>query len=579
MYYDALTLAAVADELTALLLGGRVQKIVQPSSLSVGLEIFTGRRHQLLLTAEAGSPGIFLMESKQRRGMESPSPLLLLLWKYVRDGRLEAIQQPPLERVLRLTFVGDYGPVDLICEIMGRYSNIIMVGPDNLVMDAIKRVPSSINRYRTILPKSPYVAPPLQDKENPLTLSLVSLRLALSRHVEEPPWRQLVNAVAGISPLLAREIVFRASGKREPAGVEPERVLGAIHELLRLPETHAWTPSLAYDEDEEGRWPVAYAPYELTCYPDHGPVERISAAIQCVMETKRPTDAYKQVRLRLHGLIAEQLGRQRSRLAALQRSLVPVAEIESLGLRAQLILTLSWMIAPRQKELVVSAEQLRELWGEEVQEPLHIALDPSLSPAENAQKLFKEYRKMQAAGGQVPALISSTEVEVAYLQQLDTEVDLAEDRPQLDEVERELIAAGYLPTPAKRSKPLGKSDLLTLRSPEGILILVGRNSQQNDMVTFRRSEPDDIWLHAHGVPGAHVIVKCGGGPCSPETLDMAARLAAHYSAAHGEAHVQVDWTARRYVRHIKDGHPGMVTYTHEESITVHPVLDDLPEEY
>ena len=588
MYYDALTLAAVADELTDHLVGGRVQKIVQPSSLSLGLEIYAGRRHPLLLSAEAERPGVFLLEVKQRRGTEAPSPLGLLLQKYVRDSRLTAVQQPILERVLRLTFSGEDGPVDLICEIMGRYSNIILVGPDHVILDSIKRVPPSMNRYRTTLPKHPYVAPPPQDKENPLALSLTSLCLALAKQAEGDLARQLVQAVSGISPILAREMVYRASGEVELSGAfEPaiyEKLLKTMDELLRLPQTHAWSPSVAYEEDEEGRWPVAYAPYELTHYPDHEGVEGISAAIRRVLQAARPLDAYKQVRLRLHSLIEGQLGRQRARLASLQRSLLGATKAEDLRRRAQTILALAWTIRPGQRELVVDPTPLGEPVADSAQEPLRIPLDPTLSPSENAQRLFKAYRKMQAAGEEVPALIAQTELEIAYLQQLSTEVDLAENRPQLDEVERELYEAGYLPANAKRTRMLGKGGgavaaAFSIRSQEGYLILMGRNSQQNDDLTFHRSGPDDLWLHAHGVPGSHVIIRCGGGAVAEETLHLAARLAAYYSAARHEGRVQVDWTARRHVHRLKGGRAGMVTYGHEQTVVVEPALDDLPEEF
>jgi predicted ribosome quality control (RQC) complex YloA/Tae2 family protein len=583
MYYDALTLAAVKDEMAARILGGRVQKIVQPSELSIGLEIFAGQRYQVLLDATPRSSSVLLMDTKLRRGIDSPSPLLLLLLKYVRDARLQALQQPPLERVLRLTFNGEYGPVDLVCETMGRYSNLVLVGPDNLVMDALKRVTPAMNRYRSTLPKHPYVPPPAQDKRHPFQVTPATLQADLGLPGDEPLWQRLVNGVAGISPILAREIVYRATGSTDPdLPLEQDaytRLWVALNALLRLPETHAWSPCLAFEGEDESRHPVAYAPYELTHLADREPVERISTAIDRVLEAQHTFDAYKQVRLRLHSLIAEQVDKQRARLASLQRSLVPEAEIEALQHQANAILAMAWAIKPRQTELVIDLGQFAPDAGMLPAQETHIPLDPALSPADNAQKLFHTYRKMKAAAQEVPQLIVQVELALAYLEQLHTEVDLAENRPQLDEVERELREAGYLVTRGKESKLTGKSQPLSLHAEDGTLILVGRNSRQNDEVTFRRGAPDDIWLHAHGVPGSHVVIKCGGGPVAEGTLLLAARLAALYSAVRQAARVQVDWTARRHVRHIKDAQPGMVTYDHEQTLVVAPEKEDLAEEF
>ena len=177
-------------------------------------------------------------------------------------------------------------------------------------------------------------------------------------------------------------------------------------------------------------------------------------------------------------------------------------------------------------------------------------------------------------------MLAETEAELAFLRQLQSEAALAEDRAQLDEVEEELHAAGY--GRGRRSNRKGgraaRSAALTVRAPDDTPIWVGRNSRQNEELTFRRAAPDDMWLHAHGVPGAHVIVRCGGSPVAEETLLLAARLAAHYSSARAEARVQVDFTARRHVRHMPGGRPGMVTYTHESTLVVAPDELELPDD-
>lgn len=568
MYYDTLTMAAVRDELAERLVGGRVQRVVQPSALSVALEIYSGERHQVLVSAEAQEPLVLLSSHKPRRGVEAPSPLELLLRKYVRGARLEAVEQPPLERILRFGFRGEEGPVTLVCEIMGRYSNVILLDGAGTIMDALKRIPPSLNRYRTILPKHDYLPPPPQGKEDPRLLTPGVLAGILRRSDERLLWRRLVQGVGGVSPIVAREIAHRAAGSAE---VPADEAFGHVEEMVRVlqdlyhrPETHAWAPCIAYREAEGGA-PVAYAPYPLAQYPRAAPVASISAAIETVLAARAALDPYEEARRRVRGLVAEHLARQEARLASLREGLVPPEELERLQAYGNAILAMAWEIRPGQAEVRVDPELLG---GEAGGEPVVIPLDPRLSAAENAQVYFGRYRKRQAAGEEVPALVRETELEIAYLQQLLTDVDLAPDRPSLDRVEAELREAGTGGSTGRRAPARGEP--LSVRAPDGTTILVGRNSRENDLVTFRLSGPGDLWLHAHGVPGAHVIVRTGGGAVAEETLLLAARLAARYSAARDEPRVQVDYAERRHVRRIKGARAGLVTYSHEETLTVSP---------
>ncbi|MEA3408583.1 MAG: NFACT family protein [Chloroflexota bacterium] len=574
MFYDTLTMSAVRDEMVEHLLEGRVQRVVRPSRHALGLEIYAGERYQLLISAESRAAHMFLAEEKLRRGTETPSPLQLLMRKYVRGARLRALVQPPFERILRLTFEGAQGEVVLVCEIMGRLSNVILLDANDVIMGAVKPVPASVNPYRAILPEEPYVPPPPQDKENPLHLTPTLMQEIVEEETGDYLWRRLVQGVFGISPLLAREIFYRATGTVDPdfdLRWEHYRVLVAVTlDLMRLPETHDWSPCVAYEGEGEGRQPAVYAPYELTHLPDREKVASISVAISRVLKARESLDAYREVRARLHRLIDDQVERYEGRLASLQASRISDEELARLEAKGNAILAMIYSIQPGQQELVVDLSQFSTDLNDASDEPTAIRLDSALSPAENAQKFFEEYKKKKAAGRKVPRLIRRTKMDLAYLKQLRTEVDLAEDRPELDEVKERLEEAGYLP-PDKKTRSTGQvRSPIRVRSEDDMLILVGRNSRQNDEVTFREAAPDDIWLHAHDVPGSHVVIKSGGAEVSEETLLLAARLAAYYSAARQRSRVQVDYTERRHVRHIRGGRPGMVTYRQEETIVVSP---------
>jgi predicted ribosome quality control (RQC) complex YloA/Tae2 family protein len=204
---------------------------------------------------------------------------------------------------------------------------------------------------------------------------------------------------------------------------------------------------------------------------------------------------------------------------------------------------------------------------------LEIALDPKLTPVENAQRYFRDYRRARDAARVVPGLIKRTEHELAYLAEVVNQLDLATDQTALEQLRRELVAAG-LASPnradAKRArapKPHGGFRRLQVGD---FSVLVGTTALGNEHVTFDLGAPDDVWLHAHGIPGSHVVIRTAGRPIPLEVLREAARLAAVHSAARDQVSVAVDWTLRKYVRKIRGAGPGLVTYAHEQALTIRP---------
>jgi predicted ribosome quality control (RQC) complex YloA/Tae2 family protein len=235
--------------------------------------------------------------------------------------------------------------------------------------------------------------------------------------------------------------------------------------------------------------------------------------------------------------------------------------VEELRRQGEMILAYAHRIEPGQRELTAPV-------GPD-EPPLLIKLDPTISPVENAQRYFKRYKKAKSGAGEIPALLQRAELEMRYLDQLETDLDLAANRPEIQEVEASLAEAGYVREKRRRRK-MARSQPLAVKSQDGLLILVGKNSRQNEEVTFRRAAPRDLWLHVRDAPGAHVIVKTGGREVPEATLRQAAQLAAYYSQARGSAHVDVAYTERRYVRPIKGAGPGLVTYAQEKTIRVAP---------
>jgi len=563
MYFDALSMACVADELRRQILGGRVQQVLIPDNLSVGLEIYAQHeRHYLLASAHPELGRVMLVSEKLRRGTEKPTGILLLLRKYARGAIVSAIEQPPFERVLRLELDHpEWGCNDLMVEVMGRHSNIILLDAANQVRDAVKRVGPHLSRSRPILPGRPYTPPPPQDKLSPSDLTELRLREILAS--SEPGtqvWQVLVGGLRGISPLLGREIAFRALGQPRATVAQVERLtplLEAVRALLSPLDDGQWQPTIV----EEGDHPAVYAPYPLTHRGKPHLMPSMSKAIEAYVASVASTDPYAAAKRRLREEIAVARARLERRRHAVQRSMSQAAQAEQWREWGDWILTYTHAIAPGQRELVIEP-------GDD--EVLIVPLDATKTPVENAQAYFSRYRKAQRAAEDGPARLEEVTLSLQDLEQIETDLDLAASRPEIEEVRSVLIEAEYVKSKPRKQAKGPQSRPLSLTSPDGLSILVGRNSRQNDEVTFRRANGDDWWFHARGVPGAHVIVRAQGQALSPDTVRYAAEIAAYYSRSRAEADVAVDYTRRRKVRRIRGAAPGLVSYAGEQTIRVTP---------
>lgn len=568
MYYDALTMACVADELRATILGGRVQQVLLPDRLSVGLEVYSQhQRHYLLASAHAERGRLLLSSEKLRRGVDKETGLLLLLRKYARGASISAIDQPAYERILRLRFEHPLvGSSELVVEVMGRHSNLILVGPGQRVLDAAKRVGPHMSSVRPVFPGRAYTPPPAQAKLPPSHLTEYRLRQMLeAQGPEDQVWQVLVKSLRGMSPLLAREISFRALGRPRAKIADVQQLTPLLKETRGLlspfdrtrGETN-WQPTAVL---EDGR-AIVYAPYAIMHRGEPQPMPSMSQAIEAYTQAISSTDSYAAAKFPVQEAISRAQARLERRRESLTLSLKQGEQASRWRQWGEWILAYAHTITPGQTQLVAET-------GDD--KPLHITLDPEKSPSDNAQACFARYRKAQRAVEGVPGRLGEVDLALRDLEQLETDLTMASSRPEIDQVRAALIEAGYMQGKQKKSPKPAASKPLTVTSPDGIPILVGRNSRQNDDVTFRRSKSDDWWFHARGVPGAHVIVRSAGQPLPAETIRRAAELAAFFSSLRDENVVPVDYTLRRHVRRIPGAAPGLVTYAQEKMIRVSPL--------
>ena len=631
MLVDYLTAAAVADHLRQRLVGARVQNVVQANRLTLTFELFAGDRQYLTVTADPAREGIALSDAKARRGDDPPSPLFQAARARLVGARLTGVEQPAYERILILTFTGAE-PWRLVAELTGRMANLILLNPDETVRVAARRVTAKMSGVRQIAPGRPYQLPPAPSGKvtvEELSVQIappsfprdevVKARVdkdaegspAVSKihgEPDRPAWELLVASIRGVSPLLAKEAVHRLTGKWPTPAAELDAValVAALNDLMSLADRGAWNPSVAH-ESASGRV-VAYAPYRLThlegmedrasifaalaAYeassvrmaarvkgalgPEAGtsPAFRtgLSPSDQDVETLGSPdgggdhdrssaVDAYSDARRGVAQLVAAAEGKLRRRLAALEREVARETDAERLKLAGDLLLSYQWQVKKGDRRLEVAFDP--------DQPPTVIALDPALSPVANAEQYFERYKKSRRARRGLPERIDSIQQQLDGLGQLGLDLDLATTRPAIDAVYDALLDGGFVVGGRRRlPKSAAPTGPLSVISADGFTLWVGRNSRQNEMVTFKKASRDDLWLHTAEVPGGHVVIKSAGRPVPESTVREAAALAVRFSKARSEAHVPVLVAEARHVRRVSGGAPGQVTVKQSRTVVV-----------
>jgi predicted ribosome quality control (RQC) complex YloA/Tae2 family protein len=615
--FDVLTVGAVVDELRRTVLDGRIQKLGMVDAVTIGAEIYAhGQRRTLIASADATNPRLHLTRAMPSLDPNMITPFGLQLRKYVRGGFLIGIDQPPLERVVRLSIAKRMAPLhaegapedavepeevdeddvwsgenvsrlELIVEIMGRHSNLILVDEDGVVRESAKRVTSQMSRVRQMLPKRTYELPPAPDKPDPRQLTSPGVEALLAEAKPDAKLADLlVRGYRAVSPQIAREVAFRVAGDaavRVADVTDARGVAQTVRGLFQPLLTGEWEPHL-YEKDD---LPVGYGAVTmayLAVNAEDIPLESISEAVERSQEGTGETTPqdHAQRRARLVAAIDKAIGSVDSRLRSLRQQHARTGDIERLRRWGEYIFAYLWQIQPGQTELVIGGED--EGAGEK------IPLDPDKSPKDVAQEYFEQYRKAQKAGDTLPERIEEAEHERGYLEQLRTHARQAEGFAAIEGLRQEYedFTGGRQPVQErsglrgglkggnKSSKNQGQRRPSPLTDDDGNLIYIGRSGRENDQVTFDIAGPEDLWLHARGVPGSHVILRkrVPNADEDPAAVETAAALAAYYSSGRESGTVEVDVAERRHVRKIRGGGPGMVTYRNEHTVAVRPANED-----
>lgn len=566
MPLDAVCLQAVVAELAPQITGSRIEKIQQPARDQVVLLLRGNRR--LLLSAGGGQPRLHLTELP-RDNPAQPPMFCMLLRKYLSGGIIESIQQAPLERVVTLTVsaadeLGERSQFSLILEAVARRANLILADKDGHIIDCLRRIDFEMNPDRQVLPGLFYHLPTPPDKVSPFTVTeeeFAALAAAAGEGAPADQW--LVRTVNGLSPLVARELTFRACGSTDAPVTGHTAALWSAFAAWRdtVSEKH-FTPAML----KRSGVPMDFTYLHVGQYGGAAEEETytsFSRLLDDFYEKREQAERVKQKGQDLVKTASNGAARLRRKIAAQEQELAESKNRDKWRVYGELITA----------NLYRMERGMSRLTAQNYYDPdcadVDIPLDVRLSPQENAAKYFKKYTKAKTAEKYITAQLEKARVELTYLESVLQELTLAESEQDFNDIRAELTDGGYLRAKG-RKQPQRPSKPREFRSTAGLRILVGRNNRQNDRLTAKDAEKWDIWLHTQRIHGSHVILCTGGAQPDEQSLLEAASLAAYFSQAQNSTKVPVDFTQVKFVKKPAGSPPGFVNYTNYKTILADP---------
>lgn len=559
MAFDGMFTHAMVSELREKILNGRVMKISQPYPNEVILTIRSNRKnYPLLLSAH---PNYARMQITQipYKNPAVPTKFTMMLRKYLENAKLTAIQQSENDRVVYFSFetrneIGDRLPLLLSIEIMNRYSNVILINQQNkTIIDTIKHVGMDQNRYRTLLPGATYRQPPKQEKLDPFTAENSQQLIALgqqfpNREVLAQNIQKEFQGFGKVSALQLADVFHQNDGQND-----------SEHLTSFLKAADAPTPSLTTGK----RLDFTFTALGNDIQNMSAQFGSLSGLLDHFYREKATRDRVRQQGALLIHVVNQELKKNRNKLKKLQKEFTNTQHADEYRIKGELLTTYLYQVKRGMTEIT-----LPNFYDNE--KPLKIALSNQIGPSQNAQKYFKKYQKLKNAISYLKEQIKLTEDEIAYFEEIQTQIELAEPQ-DLTDIQVELENGGYLRknTHHKKNKRRVKiNQPETFWASDGTRIKVGKNNLQNEKLTLHTASKNDYWLHVKNIPGSHVIVESSDP--SDETLVEAAELAAYFSKSRDSANVPVDYVQVRRIRKPNGTKPGFVIYEGQKTLYVTP---------
>jgi predicted ribosome quality control (RQC) complex YloA/Tae2 family protein len=573
MPFDGVTLASVIHELSTTVLGGRVDKISQPEPDEIFLNLRGGgKNYKLLMTVNAGAPRLGFTAQSKTAPLKAPM-FSMVLRKHLTAGRIVDIVQPKFERIVELHIealdeMGDKSIKILLMEIMGKHSNIMLLDANRKILDAIKHVSPSVSAVRPILPGMAYTLPPSPDKLSPMAIYDAPGLVQVISPGNEKLQPAIYKHLNGISPILASEICTRAAVPHDTftkdlTADEGARLYGAFSHMMGQVKTGEFSCHIYWEAGKA----VDLAALPMTLYEGYEAEPFASPSAMLESFYARRDEAYRisQKTVDMRKLINTHQERARKKAFMHERTLEEIKDRDTLRIKGELLTAYLYMVEK-------GAETFTAQNFYDENKPMDIAVDPSLTPAENAQRYFKQYNKQKRTHVALQEQMEKNEEDLAYLDSVAAAMETITDEADIAEIRAELAAQGFAKrrTESKNKKAAQAAKPLRYISGDGFDIYVGKNNTQNDNLTLKMAGNNDIWMHTKDIPGSHVIIMTGGREVPEATILEAANLAAYHSKARNSAQVPVDYVAKRHVRKPNGAKPGFVIYDGHKTVYVTP---------
>lgn len=573
MALDGAFLYAIKSE-TESLIGGRVEKVHQPSREEIIISLRTRQgSHKIMISANAGSARVHITKLTVDNP-NTPPMFCMLLRKHLGSGKLIAVRQDGLERILFLDFecvneLGDVVTVTLACEIMGRCSNLIIINQEGNVIDSIKRVDEEMSRERMVLPGMKYSLPPRSERLNFLSAEREEIVNALKNANSGELSKVLIRVFEGISPILAREWSFYA-GKGEYITSEEitdeqiDRLIFIINQTKNALIENKCTFTAVMDKEDILK---DFSFIRTEQFGNLMITKELPSASELLDYFYAERDRSARIKQRandLFRLLVNLTERTSKRIAVQRDELIECKNKDALKLYGDLVSANMYRIQKGDEVLIA------ENFYDENMPQVEIKLDIMKTPSQNAQYYYNEYKKSITAEQKLAEQIEKGEEELAYLDSVFDALTRASTNSDISQLRLELSEQGYIKHSTQKGKPPKALPPVEYKSSDGYCILVGRNNKQNDQLSLKFAEKSDIWLHTQGITGSHVIICTDGATPPDKTIEEAAIIAAVNSKGKSSNLVPVDYCLARYVKKPSGAKPGKVIFTNYQTAFVKP---------
>jgi predicted ribosome quality control (RQC) complex YloA/Tae2 family protein len=578
MPFDGVALYAAVHEIRNNILGYKINKIYQPKKDLLIISLRHGSEEKsLLISVNPVNCRIHLTENLPENPLNPPM-FCMLLRKHLVGGKVQQIHQLGLERIVQITVqnVDEFmQPVEfkLIVEIMGKHSNIILIDPSSsLIVDSIKRVTSYVNRHRQILPNEKYVLPPIGQKCNLLLVDnnyIMSLFVSAVRQgIQKSISSWILENFMGLNGTTAREAAYRANiDDNTCISLLPDdklnQAVGVLADLQEKIRECSFCPTIYFDgifREPVDFWVLPMvSKRELIAVQ----IDGVNKAIDCYYLKKEQTDAIKSRKMSLGAQILKLINKKIHNITLIKSKLNETSEMKKFKLWGEILSTYLFSIKTGAKEAVLPNFY-------DPGNDIVIPLNNKITPAQNAQKYFNKYKKLQSTKNIIQKRLMKLTEEMDYLENVLVNIHNSTSLEDIYEIQQELIDQGYMIKRKAKSLKKHTSQPLRFKSSDGFDIYVGKNNTQNDTLTLKTAKPEDIWLHTKNIPGSHVVIECHGKAVSEQALEEAGCLAAYFSKARNGNKVPVDFTFVKNVRKPAGAKPGFVIYDNYKTIYVNP---------